>query len=91
MSSIEIGIIGVVLVILLILIGTHVGYTMLVVGFIGFAVVGGWIAAFGVVTVLPWDKMSSYDFSPLPLFLLMGAFVDIGGIGKESYAAAGPG
>jgi C4-dicarboxylate transporter DctM subunit len=50
--------------------------------------IGGWPAAFKMSAILAFDKMNNYDFSVLPLFLLMGAFVSQGGIGRQAYEAA---
>jgi C4-dicarboxylate transporter DctM subunit len=88
MGQTEIGIIGCVLLVALILMGTHIGFAMIIVGIIGFGMIGGWSPALGVAGILPFDKMYNYDFSVLPLFLLMGAFVSQGGIGRQAYEAA---
>jgi hypothetical protein len=72
MGQTEIGIIGCVLLVALILMGTHIGFAMIIVGIIGFGMIGGWSPALGVAGILPFDKMYNYDFSVLPLFLLMG-------------------
>src|SRR4030042_1752573 len=87
MSQTEIGIIGCVVLIALILRGTHIGFAMIIVGIIGFGMIGGWTAALKGAAILSFDKMNNYDFSVLPLFLLMGAFVSQGGIGRQAYEA----
>jgi tripartite ATP-independent transporter DctM subunit len=68
--------------------GTHIGFAMIIVGIIGFGMIGGWPAALKGATILAFDKMNNYDFSVLPLFMLMGAFVSQGGIGHQAYQAA---
>lgn len=88
MSPLEIGLIGIVILSVLLLIGMDVGYTMIFAGFIGFALIGGWKAALGNMAVLSFDRMYDYGFSALPLFMLMGAFVSEGGLGKEAYEMA---
>jgi C4-dicarboxylate transporter DctM subunit len=88
MSQTEIGILGCVILIALILLGTHIGFAMIIVGIIGFGMIGGWPAALKGTAILAFDKMNNYDFSVLPLFLLMGAFVSQGGIGRQAYEAA---
>ena len=88
MSQTEIGIIGCVIVIVLILMGTHLGLTLLIAGFIGFALIGGWGAALGNLAIIPFDKMGDYHFTVLAMFFLMAAFVSQGGIGKEAYETA---
>ncbi len=88
MSQFEIGIIGIVILCVLLLIGMDVGYTMLISGFIGFAMIGSWKAAFANTAIITFDRMTDYLFSALPLFLLMGTFVSQGGIGREAYQTA---
>jgi C4-dicarboxylate transporter DctM subunit len=88
MSQTEIGIIGCIILIGLILFGVHIGFAMIIVGIIGFGFIGGWPAALKGASILAFDKMNNYDFSVLPLFLLMGAFVSQGGIGRQAYEAA---
>jgi C4-dicarboxylate transporter DctM subunit len=88
MSPTEIGIIGCVLLVALILMGVHVGFAMIVVGVIGFGMIGGWPAGLKLAGILAFDKMNNYDFSVMPIYLLMGAFVAQGGIGRNAYDAA---
>jgi C4-dicarboxylate transporter DctM subunit len=88
MSQTEIGLIGIGILAVLLLIGMDVGYTMLLTGFIGFALIGGWGAAIGYMAILPFDTVNNYYFSVLPLFMLMGSFVSEGRIGRDAYEAA---
>jgi len=88
MSQTEIGIIGIVILSIMLMIGLDVGFSMLVTGFIGFAMIGGWSAALGNMAILPFDSLNNYFFAVLPLFLLMGAFCAEGQIGKDAYDMA---
>jgi tripartite ATP-independent transporter DctM subunit len=88
MSQTEIGLIGCVIVVVLILMGTHLALTLLIAGFIGFGLIGGWQAALGNLAIIPFDRMSNYSFTVFPMFMLMGALVSYGGIGKEAYEMA---
>jgi C4-dicarboxylate transporter DctM subunit len=88
MSHAEIGVIGCVILIALILIGTHLAFTLIIAGFIGFALIGGWNAALANLAIIPFDRMSYYQFTVFPMFMLMGSFVSYGGIGKEAYQMA---
>src|SRR3989304_5840498 len=88
MSQTEIGILGCVILVGLILMGVHIGFAMILVGIIGFGMIGGFPAAIKGAAILSFDKMNNYDFSVLPLFLLMGALVSQGGIGRQAYEAA---
>ena len=88
MSQTEIGLIGIVILTVMLMIGLDVGFSMLVTGFIGFAMIGGWSAALGNMAILPFDTLNNYFFAVLPLFLLMGAFCAEGQIGREAYNMA---
>lgn len=88
MGQTEIGIIGILVLMILLLLGTHVGFTMVLIGFFGYAMIGGFDAAISNMAILPFDKLNNYHFAVLPLFLLMSAFVSQSGIGKEAYEAA---
>ncbi len=88
MSHFEIGIIGLAILGVLLIIGMDVGYTMLLSGVIGFALIGGWQAGFANAAIIANDRMNDYGFSALPLFLLMGAFVSGSGLGAEAYQMA---
>ena len=88
MSQTEIGLIGIVILIVLLMMGVHVGFCLIIVGFAGYAIIGGLDAAISNMAILPFDKLNNYHFAVLPLFLLMSAFVSQSGIGKEAYEAA---
>src|SRR5512136_345965 len=89
MSGTEIGIIGTVVLLLLLCLGTHIGFTLILVGFVGFAVIGGINGAIGNLFVVPYNEtLNSYTFAVIPLFLMMSEFVGQGGIGTEAYLAA---
>jgi C4-dicarboxylate transporter DctM subunit len=88
MSHLEIGLIGLAILSFLLLIGMDVGFSMLLTGLIGYAMIGGWQAALSNIAIISYDRLTEYSFSALPLFLLMGTFVSQGGIGREAYQTA---
>src|SRR5512136_1019050 len=88
MSQTEIGLIGIAILSAMLLIGLDVGFSMLATGFIGFALIGGWGAAFANMAILPFDTLNNYFFAVMPLFLLMGSFCAEGQIGREAYQMA---
>jgi len=88
MSPVEIGFLGMGVMLVLIMSGTHVGFTLMIVGFGGFAMIGGYNAALSNMAILTFDVMKNYHFAVLPLFLLMGAFISQTGIGREAYESA---
>ena len=88
MSQTEIGLIGAIIVVVLILMGTHLALTLLIAGFIGFGLIGGWEAALSNLAIVPFDRMTQYTFTVFPMFMLMGSLVSHGGIGQEAYQMA---
>lgn len=73
---------------LLAFIGLPLGFSMMVVGFFGFAFVRGFVPAQEVVGQQIIDLAMNQGFSVLPLFLLMGAFVYRAALSNDIYEAA---
>ncbi len=88
MSPTVIGFIGLGVLLLLMMIGVHVSFCMLLVGFAGYGLISGFTGAFSNLAILPFDKLTSYEYSVMPLFVLMSSFIAAGGIGAEAYLAA---
>src|SRR5512139_2223222 len=85
MSQTVIGLVGLGILTVLLLIGMDIGYTMLITGFIGFALIGGLGHSLSNTAIVTFNAMWDYNFSALPLFLLMGAFVSEGKLGQQAY------
>jgi C4-dicarboxylate transporter DctM subunit len=88
LSHFEIGLIGCAVLCVLICTGMNLAFTLLISGFVGFALIGGVGAALGNLAIIPFDQMTTYTFTVFPMFMLMGSFVSYGGIGKESFDMA---
>ena len=88
MTPVEIGILGMVIMLVFVMMGTYVGFTLMLIGFCGFAMIAGFDAALSNMAILTFDVMNNYHFAVLPLFLLMGAFIAQTGIGREAYESA---
>lgn len=65
-----------------------IGFSLALVGFLGFGIVGGWGPAFGVLGIEPYSRVTEYLLSAIPMFLLMGHFAHHAGISTEIYRAA---
>ncbi len=81
------GIIGIIFLFAMILTGLHVGLVLFLVGGIGLVVLSGLGGGMMVLGSTPFATASAYDLSPLPLFLLMGAFATSGGLGSIAFDA----
>lgn len=88
MSPIEIGLLGIFLIITTILLGVHVAFAMITIGTLGLTMIIGAEPALSSVVLIVFSKTNSYDFAVVPLFLLMSAFVSRGGIAKDAYDTA---
>jgi C4-dicarboxylate transporter, DctM subunit len=88
MSGTLVGVIGTLIMIAMLAMGTQIGFTLFIVGFVGFGVIGGFSGAIGNLFIIPFNNLNSYNFAVIPLFLLMSEFVGQSGIGREAYLAA---
>lgn len=87
MSSIGIGIIGIVVLLLLMLCRVPMGVVMGLVGFLGYAWLVSWEAAFSSVGLTSYNAITSYSLSVIPLFVLMGQFAFRSKMSEEMYVS----
>jgi C4-dicarboxylate transporter, DctM subunit len=84
-----IGALGIVALFTLILLQVPIGFAMMTVGVVGFALAGGgWMPAFSFLGQEPSYVLSSTDLAAVPLFLLMGVFASMAGFSEDVYRAA---
>jgi C4-dicarboxylate transporter, DctM subunit len=83
-----ISLIGFGLVLLLALAGLPIALSMLAVGFAGFAYVIDWSPALAMTGQIAWETTLNYGLSVLPLFILMGNFLNQGRLSTELYEAS---
>jgi C4-dicarboxylate transporter DctM subunit len=88
MSPSIVGVLGIAALMVLLMLGTHVGYSMAIVGFVGFVLVGGLSGGLGNLFLVPFSNMNNYYFAVVPLFQLMSEFVGQSGMGTEMYQSA---
>jgi tripartite ATP-independent transporter DctM subunit len=82
-----VGVVGILLLFMLILTGLHLGLVLCLVGGLGLVLLTGFKGGLMVLGSTPFATASAYDLSPLPLFLLMGAFAAGGGLGTVAFEA----
>ncbi|MEJ2040285.1 MAG: TRAP transporter large permease subunit, partial [Desulfosarcinaceae bacterium] len=85
MTPIEIGFVGIVVLVLLIFARMHIGISMTLVGFVGFAWIVGWDPALGLLRTVPYSTFASQGMSVIPLFILMGSFAFAAGMSEDLY------
>lgn len=69
----------------LFVIGVEIGFAMAVAGFIGFGLIVNFEAAFDLVAMDFYTVFSSYGFTIIPLFVLMGMIGASAGVSKSLY------
>ena len=82
------GMIGFLCVLVLVLLRMPIAFAMGLVGMIGFMIENSFRGSISMVARLIIDASQDYGLSVVPLFILMGLFVNKGGISRELYAAA---
>ena len=88
MDPLTIGISVTVLMLILFFLGVPIGFGMAIAGIVGFAYVVNLSAALHLVASDTFDMFSSYSFSVLPMFILMGCMAFSSGIGKKAFDVA---
>jgi tripartite ATP-independent transporter DctM subunit len=87
MSPEIIGGIGIICMIILVLVRVPVALAMLGVGLVGFGIVTSPSGALQMLKDVPVDVLAKYDFSAIPLFVLMGVFAAHSGMAGKLFDA----
>lgn len=89
MSSIEIGVISIVMILVLIYAGMYVPVVLALVSFLGvWAIKGNVMIAIKLLTLAASDSVANYIFGVIPLFVLMGLLVGAADMGTETFTVA---
>jgi tripartite ATP-independent transporter DctM subunit len=85
MSEVTLGIVGLAVVLLMFLTGIELGFAMALIGFLGFSYIISFQAGLNLLAKDIFDVFSSYGFTVIPLFVLMGQIAFNAGIAKRLY------
>jgi C4-dicarboxylate transporter, DctM subunit len=89
MSAALIGSISILLIVVLIFSGMHVAIALGLTSFIGIWLIrGNYEIALNLLGQSALDSIAAYDFAVIPLFVLMGMFVMVADIGRDTFAVA---
>lgn len=88
MDPVNIGIFGILFLIILFLLKVPVAFAMAIVGFLGFSYLSSFKAGLKLLSRDIFEQFSSFPLSAIPMFVLMGSFAFASGIGKRLYDAA---
>ena len=84
-----IGLAMVAFLLVLVYVGVHIGISLTLAGFIGMWLLkGNWPLAFKVVAGSFNDHLANYFLAAVPLFVLMGMFVSVSDVGRETFVVA---
>ncbi len=89
MTGLELGAISLLAMIGLIYLGMHVAIALASVSFVALWLFkGNVLLALSLTTLVTKDAIASYSFGVVPLFVLMGMFVNEAGLGRDIYTVA---
>ena len=88
MNEIAVGVIGLFLLVVIFLTGIELSFAMAIVGFAGFSYAISVNAAFSLVAHDIFDAFTSYGFTVVPVFILMGQIAFNAGIAGRLYDSA---
>ena len=88
MSDVAAGIYGVILLLVLFMTGLEMAYCMILVGFLGFTFLMSFPAASNLVIKDFFDNFTTYSYTVIPLFMVMGEFASNSNIAKRLYLGA---
>ncbi len=80
-----VGILGLVVMLLLVGIGMPIGFVMLGIGLVGYWLMEGSRAALGIFGGIFWNTLNNYNFTVIPLFVLMGNLAYHAGFGEDIF------
>jgi C4-dicarboxylate transporter, DctM subunit len=88
MSDVTVGVYGIILLLALFLTGLEMAYCMILVGFLGFTCLMSFSAASSLVVKDFFDNFTTYSYTVIPLFIIMGEFASNSNIAKRLYLGA---
>lgn len=88
LSSVAIGVIGIVAVLVLLAVRIPIGIVLGLVALVGISALRGVEVALSVIRTVPFDFAAHWELTAVPMFLLMGAFAYYSGISGALFTAA---
>lgn len=88
LSNFEVGIVGVIIMVVLIGLRMHIGLAMALVACGGITVIAGPRVTYTILQVVPYEFANSWEFSAVPMFILMGTVAYRAGMTAALFRAA---
>src|SRR3990172_10234680 len=83
-----VAVVGLAAMLAMMLLRVPIGVSLGVVGVAGFGWVNGWWPALGLLIHSPIRTVTDFNFSVIPMFILMGVIVSRSGMSRELFRAA---
>jgi tripartite ATP-independent transporter DctM subunit len=87
MDPMTVGLLGAASVFILIFLGMHIAFAMMLTGFVGITLLSSLDAAVGVPASTMWETASFYSYTVIPLFVIMGSLAGSTGMTRELYSS----
>jgi len=89
MTDLQVGLLSIAGILLLIYAGMHVSIALAVLSFLGvWAIRDNFVVASKLLALAAGDSISKYAFGVVPLFVLMGMFISVSDIGRDTFLVA---
>lgn len=89
MSEIQIGLVSIFMMLVLVQSGMHIAVALLLLSFVSvWAIKGDFEIAGNLLALSTTKSVASYSFGVIPLFVVMGMFVGISGVGRDTFEVA---
>jgi C4-dicarboxylate transporter DctM subunit len=88
MEPFTVGIIAFVALFVLIFLRVPIAFAFAITGFAGLIYLSGLGPAMSILSMSIWSQITSYTLMAVPLFILMGLFASLSGVGDELYGTA---
>lgn len=88
MSSLVIGIGAVAALLLLLVLGLEIAFSLAVVGAVGLLMLGGVPLVTGLLATVPYSNVANFTLVVLPMFVLMGELAVAAGMAQQAYVSA---
>ena len=88
MTPMMVGVLGFVALFVLLAVRMPIGLAMMLVGAVGISVLNSPTAAMNVMGSFPYSYSAVFSLSVIPLFVMMGAFATVSGMGQDLYRTA---
>lgn len=87
LSRVDVGIFAIIGMLVLVLAGMHLASVLIVMSFLGIWMIRGAVTvAEGGLAIATTGSINSYAFAVIPLFVLMGLFIEVADVGRDAFS-----